>query len=185
MARPAVANPIPSLSDEAHSSGSEMQGLTEIELGLIDIFVGLADIMGVPKSVAEIYGLLFASPKPLAFQEVTERLRMSKGSASQGLRLLRTVGAIRPVYVAGDRRDHFVPETELRTLLTGFLRERVRPHLDGGALRIEALQMLMIASPLVEVTSEEARILRTRIEKLRSWHRKSRSLIPLVTKLFG
>ena len=180
MARPLVVTP-PSPTDSLVTA--DAAELTELEHGMIGIFVALADILGVPKSVGEIYGLLFASVRPLAFQDIIERLEMSKGSASQGLRLLRGVGAIKLTYIAGDRRDHFVPETELRALLTGFLRERVRPHLEGGALRIEALQSSV--GMYARTNAEEARILRGRLDKLKSWHRKSRSIVPFVTKFFG
>jgi DNA-binding transcriptional regulator GbsR (MarR family) len=159
--------------------------LTDFELGVIEIFVRLADVLGVPKSVGEIYGLLFASAQPLAFQDIIDRLRISKGSASQGLQLLRSVGAIKLVYVAGERRDHFVPETEMRALLTGFLRERIQPHLESGAVRVKALQALVRSSPLSRCNPKETRVLRDRAEKLTAWHRKGKLVIPLAVKYFG
>jgi hypothetical protein len=54
----------------------------------------VVQIFGVPKSVGQIYGLLYASPEPLSFSDIVVRLGISKGSASQGLRLLRSLGAI-------------------------------------------------------------------------------------------
>ena len=51
-------------------------------------------IFGVPKSVGQIYGVLYASPSPLSFSDIVDRLEISKGSASQGLALLRSLGAI-------------------------------------------------------------------------------------------
>jgi HTH-type transcriptional regulator, glycine betaine synthesis regulator len=89
------------------------------------------------------------------------------------------------VYVAGDRRDHFVPETELRTLLSGFLREKVQPHLENGLVQIESLQALGRASGFGASNVDDARTLRKRIEKLRIWHKRGRSVVPIVTKLFG
>jgi hypothetical protein len=52
-------------------------------------------VFGVPKSVGQIYGLLYASPEPLSFSDIVERLEISKGSASQGLQFLRSLGAIK------------------------------------------------------------------------------------------
>jgi DNA-binding transcriptional regulator GbsR (MarR family) len=152
---------------------------------VIDTFVHFGDVLGVPKSVAEIYGFLFASARPLAFQEIVVRLRLSKGSVSQGLRLLRGIGAVRLVYVAGRRRDHFVPETELRALLSGLLREKVRPHLEGGLARVDALAALARTTDLGAGDSGDARVLRQRADKLRAWHRKARTVVPIVIRLFG
>lgn len=65
------------------------------EVQMVDFFVSAADLLGVPKSVAAIYGVVFASPGPLSFAEIEARLDISKGSVSQGLRVLREVGAIK------------------------------------------------------------------------------------------
>src|ERR1041385_6256879 len=78
--------------------------LNPLETEIIDLFVQLSRLLGQPRSLAEIYGLLFISARPMAMDHLIERLRLSKGSASQGLKFLRNVGAVRMVYVAGDRR---------------------------------------------------------------------------------
>src|SRR2546425_4179831 len=81
--------------------------LSALETEIIDLFVQVSRMLGQPRSLAEIYGLLFISARPLAMDDLIERLRMSKGSASQGLKFLRNVGAVKMVYVPGDRRVHY------------------------------------------------------------------------------
>lgn len=110
--------------------------LDECERGVIEMFVSAADVLGFPRSLGEVYGLAYISPQPIHLAEVCERLQMSKGSASQGLRTLRDLGALKPVYIAGDRRDFFQPEIKIRVLVGRLLAERLRPHLDrsSGAL---------------------------------------------------
>ena len=60
----------------------------------IELFAEVVYALGLPRSIGQIYGLLFASPEPLSFSDIVERLAISKGSASQGLQLLRSLGAI-------------------------------------------------------------------------------------------
>ena len=62
-----------------------------------EMFAELVQIFGVPKSVGQIYGVLYATPEPLSFSDIVEQLNISKGSASQGLQLLRSLGAVRHV----------------------------------------------------------------------------------------
>ena len=62
---------------------------------MIDVFVRAAGLIGLPRSIGEIYGLLFCSPKALSFDELVERLQISKGSVSQGLKVLRQLGAVK------------------------------------------------------------------------------------------
>ncbi|MEM6279416.1 MAG: hypothetical protein AAF733_08065, partial [Verrucomicrobiota bacterium] len=63
----------------------------QIEEEIIDYFVSFVQMLGLPKSVGQIYGTLFASPEPLVMDDIVERLGISKGSASQGLSLLRSL----------------------------------------------------------------------------------------------
>lgn len=69
--------------------------LSAFEHEVVEVFVGLAKVLGLPKSYGEIYGLLFASAQPLSFADIQEKLDLSKGSVSQGLRALRDLGAVR------------------------------------------------------------------------------------------
>lgn len=121
--------------------------LTALEAEVIHLFVELGRLLGQPRSYAEIYGLLFISARPLAMDHLIERLRLSKGSASQGLKFLRNAGAIRPVYVAGDRRVHYEAVAELRNLATRFLRDQVLPRLDAGLDRMDRIAELVRKMP--------------------------------------
>ena len=154
--------------------------LTPVELALVEFFVSIADLAGLPKSVGEIYGLLFSSPKPLAMDEIIHRLSLSKGSASQGLRFLRSSQAVRTVYRAGDRRDFYEPELGLRNLAAGLLKEKVAPRLAEGAQKLVQLE---------EALSKESPSLRkvheNRIQRIRSWQRNGQKIIPFALKFLG
>ena len=64
----------------------------------------------------------------------------SIGSASQGLRTLRSLKAVRTAYVAGDRRDHYFAETEFRRLFSNFIKDEIMPHLDSAKDRIGRME---------------------------------------------
>ncbi len=145
----------------------------------INIFIHAAQSLSIPRSIGEIYGLLFASPDPLPMEAIVERLRISKGSASQGLRWLREVNAVRAVYVVGDRRDHFIAETELRRLALGYLRESVEPQLSRAG---DYLNRVGEAVP-DEKRSEAARFAEVRFKKLRRWHRFAAQILPIILKV--
>jgi DNA-binding transcriptional regulator GbsR (MarR family) len=107
-----------------------------------------------------------------------ERLGLSKGATSQGLRLLKSFGAIRTVYVPGDRRDHFAAERELRKLVGGFVKEEVIPHLQSGEERLSGIRHLLDG-----VEGPEQAALRERVERLASWHSRSDRLLPMLLQL--
>ena len=154
--------------------------LNPLETEVIDFFVQLSRLLGQPRSLAEIYGLLFISGRPLAMDDLIARLQLSKGSASQGLRFLHNIGAVRMVYVAGERRAHYEAVAELRNLATRFLRDQIVPHLDNGQTRLER-----IAERIRQLPAEERARVNGRVRILQSWGRNGRRFLPLVVKILG
>jgi DNA-binding transcriptional regulator GbsR (MarR family) len=154
--------------------------LNALEVEVIDLFVQFSRMMGQPKSVAEIYGLLFVSPRPLSMEETMERLKISKGSTSQGLRFLRSLGAVKQVYVPGQRAAHFECVAQLRNLAARFLRDQILAHLDGSLDRVDRLAALVQDLP-----HDERELVRGRIGMLESWQKKTRKILPIVLKILG
>lgn len=152
--------------------------LSALEVEAIDLFVAATRLLGVPRSIGEIYGLLFMAAEPMTFDQLVSRLRISKGSVSQGLKALRAFGAVRVSYVPGDRRDHYRAETDLKSLVSGFINGQVVPHLENGQGRLGRLRVL--AEELGEGLAPEQR---GRLEKLEYWHHRARTLAPLAGKL--
>jgi DNA-binding transcriptional regulator GbsR (MarR family) len=150
-------------------------GVIAFENQVVDFFVSAAELLGVPKSVAAIYGVLFASPLPLSFAAISARLDLSRGSISQGLRALREIGAIKEVSTPADRAELFTPDTEMRRLIAHFLESRVQQQLDSGKKRLAAFE-----PPLETYSSAEQRILKQRLAKLQRWHDRTRKLLPVI-----
>jgi DNA-binding transcriptional regulator GbsR (MarR family) len=147
---------------------------------IVQVFAEAVQRLGLPRSVGQIFGVIYGSPQPLAFADVVASLEISKGSVSQGLRFLRDVGAIKQVAVPGDRRERFVPETELRRLLGGMLQTRLRTPLELGARRLRAIQRRFAASD-----EPDRDFIEQRLASLQSWHRKAHFFLPLVQKFLG
>lgn len=150
----------------------------EIEVQVIELFVRGVKVLGLPKSIGEIYGLLYTSPEPLPLDTLVTRLQMSKGSASQGLKFLRNLGAVKPVYVPGDRRDHYEAQTELKALVAGFMKGELLPHLESGSERLELLRDLV-----VQDESANGDFYRERVGKLRAWRERGSEMLKIVQDL--
>lgn len=151
---------------------------SELEVEAIDFFVRMMSIMGLPRSVGEIYGLLYFAEIPLSMDDISSRLSISMGSTSQGLKTLRSLKAIRTSYVQGDRKDHFIAETEFRRLFSNFIKEDILPHLDSATERITRMET-NISSNL----GEKKEFYITRIEKLKRLTKAGRRLLPALAGL--
>ena len=162
-------------------SGAKPSSLIEIERQVVSLFADGVRLAGLPRSIGEIYGLLFISAEPLAMDDLVERLNISKGSASQGLKLLRTLAAIREVEGPDVRRTYFEGDIELKKLVGGFIREQMRPHMESGKDRLKALEE--------EVAKEEDGIKQEfydeRVKKLERWLKQAKLVLPLVQRVLG
>jgi hypothetical protein len=92
---PPARKRVPTHSVPEGGGAADVPALAAVEQELIAIFADLSVALGLPRSLGQIYGLAFASPEPVCFDDVVSRLGLSKGSASQGLRVLRELGALR------------------------------------------------------------------------------------------
>lgn len=160
---------------------SATHSLDSLERQVVDVFVDGVRVLGLPPSIGEIYGVLYISPSPLALDDLVVRLGISKGSASQGLRALKSLGAVREVTLNGERRTYFEPAVELKKLVGGFIREQVRPHLDSGKAKIRRL------SDAVEKETDPVRrdFLEDRLERMENWMKRGALTLPLIQKILG
>ena len=85
---------------------------------------------GVNRSVAQIHALLYLSDRPLHAEEISETLKLARSNVSTALKELQSYAIVRRTHVAGDRRDHFVAETDLWELLMRISAERKRREID-------------------------------------------------------
>ena len=173
MARPTIAEPAANAHAHLVRARAVDESVLHFEREVVDFFVSAADLLGVPKSVAAIYGIVFASPRPLSFAEIDERLDISKGSISQGLRVLREVGALKEVSTEADKAELFEPDLELRKLVGRFLENRLERQLTAGRSKLAAL------GKIVPGSNGEAAELRKRLQSLTDWHSKAKSLLPV------
>ncbi len=157
------------------------QELDPLERQVVDFFVDGVRVLGLPRSIGEIYGLLFISQSPLSLDDLVNRLRISKGSASQGLRMLKGLGAVREAQNGVDRRTYYEPATELKRLVGGFIREQIRPHMDSGKIKLTRL-----AKVTEEIDDAERRKFSAeRIQRLDKWMRSGSKVLPILQKLLG
>lgn len=156
------------LSPVPHASIAPAAELA-VQQEMIAIVRTLAQTLGMPRSLGEIYGYLYASPEPRSMDEVRDALGLSLGSVSQGVRQLKSFKAVRGVEKVGERKEYLVAETELRRFVSGFLRESLLPEIEASARRLDALEPILQSPDCVN-----AEHYRHRFGKMRQWHQTAR-----------
>jgi HTH-type transcriptional regulator, glycine betaine synthesis regulator len=159
---------------------------------VVTFFIGVADMLGVPRSMAAIYGVCFASPDPLHASDITDRLGISVGSAGMGLRCLCKIGALKiapapaPSVLALYRRrqrwgDHYTPDKDLKKVALYFLKHRLEEQLESGEARLKTIHDSIPVSGDVCGVEE----LRGRLRQLQTWHEQVQALVPKANDLLG
>lgn len=157
-------------------------GRTRLEF--IEVAGRVCQIVGLPRSVGQVYGLLYLSPRPLALDEIAEQLSISKASVSTGTRQLAAWQAIRQVWVPGDRRDHFEAVGDLRELLrsvySGFFSQK---YAKTGRKLDVLLATLDAEHREGSVSRDDHDFCKERLSHLVRIQARASKLLPLVEKL--
>lgn len=168
---PAAEKSRPARPRKTQAAGS----LTELEREVIGYFAPWGEVLGVPPSVAAIYGLLYASGTPIEFDAIRAKLGMSTGSVSQGLLFLRRRELVTATKAGEDRRERYAAVPSLGKFVQAQLKHEVQPRLESGNARLDRLR---------ELTAGDAEGA-VRIERLAGWNRRGRELLPMLLNLMG
>jgi DNA-binding transcriptional regulator GbsR (MarR family) len=87
--------------------------------------------LGLSRSVGQLYALLYMSPRPVCLEDMAEACGMSKASASLNIRELERWGAVRRVWVPGDRKDYYEANRAIPEIVINRLKEGLGRRLDN------------------------------------------------------
>lgn len=148
----------------------------------IDLGGRSAQRLGLPRSLGQIYAVLYLSPRPLSLQDLMDALHISKGNASMGVRQLKAWSALEQVWVKGDRRDYYQANPHFRSVLKHLLGVLIKPRLESTARQLEEMQQL--GTPRAGSTPDaDSVFIRQRLVQLHRFETRVRKVLPLVEKL--
>lgn len=88
---------------------------------------------GVNRSVAQIHALLLVSDAPLNAEDIAVSLGLARSNVSNSIKELVTWNLVKRAPVAGDRRDHFVAESDMWEMVSRIVAMRKARELDPAA----------------------------------------------------
>lgn len=138
-------------------------------------WIEVADSLGFPRSVGEVFGLIFVAADPLNADDIVEKTGISRSGVGQALKTLADIGAIRPAVGVASRKDHYELQTDLGVLVRRFLNSRVLPRLEELGRRRASLGELAKKSGPAHLAA--------RFEKLDRWRGKTKPLVAILKSL--
>lgn len=132
---------------------------------------------GVNRSVSQVHALLYLSDRPLHAEEVCDTLGLARSNVSTALKELQGYGIVRRSHVVGDRRDHFVAETDLWDMLMRISAERKKREIDPTVAVLADLSAKLATRDDVPAhVKERIANMRGFIDRLASWYDDVRRL---------
>jgi len=131
---------------------------------------------GVSPTVAQIYALLYLSPRPLTAEEISDLLSVARSNVSTSLRELQGWRLVRPTRLLGDRREHFEVGKDAWETFRTVVEERRRREIDPTlAVLRECLAHSEGGRP-DSYTHQRLRDLLDFFEAVTSWHEEVRAV---------
>ena len=154
--------------------------LNGVRLELIEVAGQAAHVLGFPRSMGEIYGMLYLAPNPVSAPDICDALSASKGSVSQGLRQLVALGFVHTVRVHGNRRVHYKAILEVGGVLRKGYEQTVQNRTIVAEEKMKGLHQ-SLAGEKSQLDPDDYHLLKERMQGLTKIQKRIKKLMPLIS----
>ncbi len=99
--------------------------------------------LGAGRVLGQIFAHIYFSRDPQSLDDLTRKLEISKGSASMAVRQLEQWGALRRVWIKGDRKDYYVATDEFGRIIRKALLDMIGRKMETSDGLLEDSQALL------------------------------------------
>ena len=156
--------------------------LTPVVRRFVEDAGNLTQSFGLGRVIGQIYAFLYFSPEPRNLGDMQDALGISKGSASMTVRQLEQWGAVRKVWVKGDRKDYYQADEWIGGVLRKAMTEMVGKRIESSSAVLDTAESMLAAE---SGGNGDAKFIKERLRKIRSFQRKVSKAWnnPLVSRL--
>jgi DNA-binding transcriptional regulator GbsR (MarR family) len=122
----------------------------------------MGEAWGVNRSVSQIHALLYASDRPLAADEIADRLKLARSNVSNSLKELISWSLVRRVSALGERREFFEAEADVFEMVRRIAAGRKQREIDPAVAALR--QCMAAADEDARISGETRRRIRTMLE---------------------
>lgn len=133
--------------------------------------------LGAGRVLGQIYAHIYFSKDPQSLDDLTRLLEISKGSASMAVRQLDQWGALRRVWVKGDRKDYYKATDEFGRIIRKALLDMIGRKMEtSDGLLDDAQSLLQIRTRNGKSSDEEWLFMAQRVKKLQAFRARAQGL---------
>lgn len=159
--------------------------LTQAQDVFLDKINQICSKFGLNNIMAQLYAILYLSNKPMSLNDMVERLKISKGSASTNIRALERYGAVRKVWVKGSRRDYYEAEANISKVIIDRIKSMAQSRLSEVDDMVNSSSHALNAVNSSDKEEKEAiKVFKQRLDRLKDLQNKAQSLFNLFNSGF-
>lgn len=146
----------------------------------------LTQTLGFGRNIGQIYAHIYFSPEPQSLDDLTASLGISKGSASMSVRQLEQWGALKRVWIKGERKDYYETTEEFGKIMRKAMIDMVGRTTESADTLLDESEEWLKQKRNNGKTSEDIAFLSNRVKKLRDFRSRAQYLwnSPIIRVLF-
>ncbi len=131
--------------------------------------------MGMGRALGQVFAHIYFSPTPQTLDDLTQQLGISKGSASMTVRQLEQWGALKKVWVKGDRKDYYEAGTHFGRIMRKALMDTILQRMaEGSAFLDEAQDRARALGENPGAHADELRFIQSRLKNMATFRDRAR-----------
>lgn len=136
----------------------------------------LAQTFGIGRNIGHIYAHIYFSQAPQSLDDLTGSLGISKGSASMSVRQLEQWGALKRVWIKGERKDFYQTTEEFGKIIRRAMIDLVGRTTESADSLLDESEVWLKQKRNNGKSSEDIAFLSDRIQKLRDFRSRAQYL---------
>ena len=153
------------------------KGLIEAQDNFLNRINSFCNKLGLNNVMAQLYTVLYFSNDPLSLDEMAERLKISKASASIYVRSLERYGAVRSVWVKGSRKDYYEAEMDIAKVVMDRIRSMAQGRLSEADNMVKSSRQIIDSiEPADKEDKESIKSYRQKLDRLAKLQGKAEAL---------
>ena len=135
---------------------------------------------GLNNIMAQLYTILYLVDKPLSLDDMVDRLKISKGSASVNIRALERYGVVKKVWVKGSRKDYYRSEQDISKVIIDRIKSTAKSRLgEIDDMVNSSYNAINSIKPSNKEEKEAIKKFKHRIDEVKKLYNKTRSIFNL------
>lgn len=155
---------------------------TEIEDLFVETAGELAESFSINRVVGQLYALLYISPMPVSLDEMTIRLKISKGSASVNIRILENWNAVKKIWVQGSRKDFYTAESDMMRIFLDRLHQGLSRRIALAKTRMKQVHSILDGKGMKQKNGKSA-FYKERLKKIEDLQNLAETIIKFLPKI--